>query len=363
MAASCSHWWHTPIYFTMCVVLAIVAITTSSGPPNPTTTTTTISPDNQTELSLKASTALRQQGFNAIATLFQVSPELFLLSPSSQSTIFAIQDSAFSAFSIPPWAVKHLLQYHTIVPKLSMQDLLGKSSNTCLATSIQGNYVGITKINPKEHSVEINNVPVSHPDLFLDGPIAIHGVLGPFTSSDDLEEVQLRGLDFIWSPSCVLWEEEGTGPPPPPGPDARTEWVRVIRWLSSNGFVSFSIGLHSVLDGILGDYPVGLRSATIFAPPVLGSVGSPSPVLDRIVRYHIVPRMYSYGELVALGNKAALRTLVPQRDLEITGGVDDQALAVNGVGILSPDVFSITGRFIVHGISEAFELPELAISS
>ncbi|GAB4825079.1 hypothetical protein Ancab_007953 [Ancistrocladus abbreviatus] len=347
MAASCSHWWHAPIYFSMAIALAVVAITSFPSTPDNvlfSNQTTTISHS----LSLNASRALRQHGFNIMATLFQISPELFF--PSPQSTIFAIQDSALSNISVPPCAMKRLLQYHTIESKLSMNDLLGISSNTCLATSIQEKNVTLTKVNPDDQSIEINKVSLSHPDLFLEGPMSIHGVLGPFTSLNP-QEIQL-GLDFIHSPVCSISSR----------PDNRHEWIRVIQLLGSNGLVSFAIGLHSVLDGIIRDYPE-LNFATILAPPEFRSVDLPSPVLERAVRYHILPQRYSYGELAELPEKASLRTLMPEKDLEITRRVNaTQVLAVNGVSIATPDLLS-TKMFVIHGISKAFEYPGFANTS
>ncbi|GMH11049.1 hypothetical protein Nepgr_012890 [Nepenthes gracilis] len=345
MAASCSHWWHVPIYFFMSVALAVVVITSF-----PSTQRNDYAFPNQTiphELSLRAFRTLKQHGFNVIATLFQISPELLLLSP--QSTIFAIQDSAISNISVPPRVMKQLLQYHTVVSKLSMQDLLGKSSNTCLATSIPEKNVAITKIDPKDRSIDINNVSLSHPDLFLEGPLSIHGVLVPFTS---LNPQEIDDLDFIHSPLCA----------PETPPNNRPEWIRIIRKLGSNGFSSFAIGLHSVLDGIIRDYPE-LNSATILAPPELGFVASPSPVLERIVRYHILPKRYSHEELASLPDKASVKTLVPKRYLEITSsGNATRVLAINGVDIATPEVLSAK-MFVVHGISHALEFPELANAS
>ncbi|KAK0589314.1 hypothetical protein LWI29_012512 [Acer saccharum] len=345
MALSCSQWWRAPIYSTISIVLAFMAISaalhaSSNNASSPTKPTTY-------ELFLNASRALRRSGFNTIATLFQISPEIFLSSPNS--TIFAIQDSAISNVSLPPWLFKDLLQYHTSPLKLSMNDLLNKPQRSCLPTLLRRKNVAITKIDTKSRSVEINHVLVSHPDIFLQGPFSIHGVLRPFSSLDP-QDVQ-QGWDYIQSPICDsnsslvsdLIESKNM-----------IEWTRITRLLSSNGFVSFAIALHSVLDGIL-EHNTSLNSTTIFAPPDFTFVSSPSPLLDRLVKFHILPQRLTYKELASLPDKTMLRTLVADQDLEINGGVNltRLELAIDGVQIVSPDIFS-SKKFVIHGISQAF---------
>ncbi|XP_057964111.1 fasciclin-like arabinogalactan protein 21 [Malania oleifera] len=355
MAIACSRWWHAPIYFTVSVVLAVMAISTALHPESDSAI-----PSNTAalrELTRNASQALRKPGFNAIATLLQISPELFL-SPSSQSTIFAIHDSAISNLTLTPWLAKPLLQYHTFPSKLSLRDLLAKPQGTCLQTRLKGKNAAITKIDAKQRSLEINNVSISHADLFLGGPISIHGVLEPFSPLDPQDVRQ--GWAFIRSPICDsnhrLVSGFGKSKNIP-------EWNRIIRLLSLNGFVSFAVGLHAVLDNLLEDC-MDLSDLTVFAPPDLAFVASPLPLLDRIVRLHILPRRFTYAEMGALPEKASLRTLLPDMDLEISGrGVNMSAgLAVNGVEITAPEIFS-SENFMVHGISRALELAELPNSS
>lgn len=186
---------------------------------------------------------------------------------------------------------------------------------------------------------------ITHPDLFLQGPLSIHGVLRPFSSLDP-QNVQ-QGWNYIQSPICDdnsrlvsdLVETKNI-----------IEWTRIIHLLSSNGFISFAIALHSVLDGIL-EKNISLNSTTIFAPPYFAFVASPSPLLDRLVRYHILPRRLTYKELSALPDKTSLSTLVANQDLQLTVGV--KRLAIDGVPVVAPDIFS-SDKFVVHGISQAF---------
>ncbi|KAL6330126.1 hypothetical protein AAG906_040046 [Vitis piasezkii] len=350
MGRSCSHWWHAPVYFTISIALAFIAISTplhsnlknaASPPPSNSITHHLLS---------NASRALRRSGFTVIATLLQVSPELFL-SSHEYFTIFAIKDSAISNFSLPPWLMKHLFHYHTSPSKLSMHDLLEKPPGSCLSTLLQHKKLSITKTDVTQRSVEINHVLVSHPDVFLGGPISVHGVLGPFSplNPQDFQESQWVSIQtpICGSNSSVVESRN------------LVEWPKIIRMLSSNGFVSFAVGLHTVLGGVAQDF-TSLSSVTIFAPPDLALSASPSPLLDRIVRFHILPRRLSYIELASLPQKAKIGTLLPDRDLEVTGRVKNssQVLVINGVDIVAPDVFS-SKKFIIHVISRAFKLAEL----
>ncbi|KAE8670109.1 scarecrow-like protein 32-like [Hibiscus syriacus] len=347
---ACS-WWRAPVYFTVSVLLAFLAISTAlrSLPRDESLPTkSAVAP-----LLLDASTALRKSGFNIIATLLQITPEIFISSP--HSTIFAIPDSSIANASHASWLLKHLFQYHASPLQLPMKELLKKHKGSCFPTLFHGKNVALTKVDDKQRIVEINRVLVSHPDIFLDGPLTIHGVLGPFTSMDPRYVNQ--GWDHIQAPICdsnlSLVSEVVVV-------DAKNvvEWTNVIRLLSSKGFVSFAIGLNSVLDGILYD-KVKLNSVTVFAPPEFSFVASASALLEKIVRLHIVPRKLTYMELASLPANASLSTLVPGHLLRVSEGVKNKRdLMINEVKIVAPNLLE-SKKFVIHGISQAFELDEL----
>ncbi|XWS68538.1 hypothetical protein CRYUN_Cryun04dG0098800 [Craigia yunnanensis] len=348
-----TNWWRAPVYFTVSVFLAFLAISTAirslpRDEPPPTKSTTA-------PHFLEASSALRRSGFNIVATLLQITPEIFISSP--HSTIFAIPDSAIANASHTSWLLKHLFQYHASPLQLSMNDLLKKHQGSCFPTLLRGKNVAITKVDAKERVVGINHVLVSHPDIFLEGPLTIHGVLGPFTSMDPLYVDQ--GWDHIQAPICdpnlsLVSEVIDT--------KNVVEWTHIIRLLSSKGFVSFAIGLNSVLDGILEDL-MNFSSVTVFAPPEFSFVASSSAFLDKIVRFHILPRKFTYMELVSLPANASLSTLVPDHDLEISRGVNiTQKFVINGAKIVAPNIF-LSKKFVVHGISQAFQLVDLPNTS
>lgn len=213
--------------------------------------------------------------------------------------------------------------------------------------------MAITRTHFKERLIEINHVLVSHPNLFLGGPISVHGVLGPFSPLDPRDVHQ--GWDIIQAPIC---DSNSTSVSDVLESKNMVEWSWIIRLLSSNGFVSFAIGLQYVLDEVLEDNR-GLDSVTIFAPPSLPFLAFPSPLIKQIVRFHMVPQRFTYEELAMLPASTLLMTLVPDQYLELDGAVSfKHGMVIDGVQIVAPDVFS-SDRFIVHGISRAFDMVKL----
>lgn len=358
MAHSCWCWF--PLYFVASITLGVIAISSavhSSSKNSP----QEIHPLTQT-LSTNASEALRKAGFILMADLLHRSPPFFL--PPQNSTFFAIKDSALKNTSLPLWFLKSLLFYHTITSKTSMHDLLNKPQGSCIQTLFRQKNVSVTKVNPSQNSIEINHVLISNPDIYLDEHFTIHGVLGPFTS---LRRQDLQGgSDFIQSMPCRL--------PLSNVPKSNTnvnsnssynhssnkkvfvEWNKVVQLLGSKGYASFSIALHTVLDGILKDY-VGLGSVTIFAPLDFTILGYPSTLLHRAVRFHILPRRFTYTELTSLPVRTLLKTLMHDEHLEIDGVLNFlRGVIINGVEIVVPDMFT-SEKFVVHGISRAFKMP------
>ncbi|GLT25889.1 hypothetical protein SLA2020_009900 [Shorea laevis] len=350
MASWFGQWWQAPVYSTVAVLLAFLAISAAirSLPRDDDDNDSFRTKPNVHTLALNASRALRKCGFNIFATVFQVSPEIYPF--TRNTTIFAIEDSAISNTSLPPALFKQLLHYHTSPVKLSMVDLLNKTLESCLPTFLDRKNIAVTKVDSKNRMVEINHIPVTHPDILLEGPLSIHGVLGPFSSLDPPRD--FLGWDYIHSPICdsnlkLIFDVNGT--------KNRVEWTKIIRLLSSHGFVSFAIGLHSALDGILEDGK-NLNSVTVFSPLGFSFVAPSSPLLHRIVRFHILSQRLTYTELAALPGKAQLRTLVPDQKLEIDGGINStKGLTINGATIIAPDILS-SKRFVVHGISQAFDV-------
>ncbi|XP_010051329.2 fasciclin-like arabinogalactan protein 21 [Eucalyptus grandis] len=348
--ASCSG-WRSPIYSVVSAVLAFMAISSSLHSTNESLAAPSSSPGLH-QVPLNASRALGRAGFTAMAALLPIAPELFFSSP--RATIFVIKDLFMANLSSSPWLMEEVLRYHTSPLKLSVDDLLKMPRGSCLPTLLAKKNVTITRSDAEHRLVEINGVVITHPNVFLGERLAIHGVLQPLLHKErELCLVQSSKRNRDPRSLSVVGKERHL-----------VDWGRVIRSLSSSGFVSFAIGLQSVLDGILDDN-ADLASVTVFAPADFGFVASNSAILERMVRFHILPHKYTHEELARLADKASLRTLVPGRDLEIgrkdascsTDTNQRTRVAINGLEIGVPDIY-ISRNFVIHGIARASEIAE-----
>ncbi|KAL6140081.1 hypothetical protein ACLB2K_058382 [Fragaria x ananassa] len=360
MASSSSSYctrWHAMFYITLAVILTAVSISTTLRSDSDSASQT---PQSSTAIShvisLSASRTLRASGFTITAALLQISPELFLTSPNS--TIFAIADSHISNASLPPHLLRDLLKYHTSPVRVSIEDLINQPQGSCLPTLYRNKTVAITKIDRRNLTVQINRVRISHPNLFQEGSVSIHGVPSPFAAVD-------TEYDVIHGPECDedFGVVSGSGGLKKEKTTTRVEWARIVRLLSSKGFVPFAIGLHSVLDGIVEDER-NVRSVTIFVPPRLKLGGDhhyPQALLEKVVRFHIVPQRLTHKELMALPARTLLKTMVhgDQQPLEVTGVVSFMPeLVIDGVRIVTPDTY-VSESVVVHGISRAFKVNDL----
>ncbi|XP_004487355.1 fasciclin-like arabinogalactan protein 21 [Cicer arietinum] len=350
MAFSCSCWCWFPLYFIASITLGVIAISSAIHSTSKNTPQQQFPPQTHT-LSSNATETLRKSGFNLMADLLHRSPPFFF--PPPNSTFFAIKDSAIKNTSLPLWFLKSLLLYHTFTTKLTIKELLNKPQGTCFQTLFRQKNASLTKIEPLQNSLEINHVLISNPDMFLGEQFTIHGVLGPFSPlrREDLQ----GGFDFIHSPTCRFSGKNSTYLD-----DSKNvvEWNKVVQLLSSKGYASFSIALHSVLESIQKD-STNFVSATIFAPPDMNLLGYPSTLLDKTVRFHILPQRFTYGELNSLPVRTLLKTLMPDYHLEIDGVLDYvSGVVINGIQIVQPDML-VSDKFVVHGIARAFKMAEV----
>ncbi|KAK9052022.1 hypothetical protein SSX86_028650 [Deinandra increscens subsp. villosa] len=295
-----------------------------------------------------ASQFLQSNGFTFIANLIHISPDLFLSTP--ESTIFAIPDSAMSNLSIPPYKTVELITYHISPNKLTFQDLFQKPLHTCFTTMFQQQKISITKKDERNQNLEINNVLITKPDLFLHESVAIHGVSGPFASFKFHPEINEL-------PICNVNQTQFTNSTFGAKLDRtkiKAEWRMVVKFLTSSGYTPFAFWLYNVLDGVIKDHP-NLHSMTIFAPPVIDVMEVPADLVQKFMRYHIVPKKHSFKHLAGMAEGASIMTLCPGKQIEITGTDVNPLVSVNRVEITSPDLLA-SRSFVVHGIARAFAM-------
>ncbi|XP_010456425.1 PREDICTED: fasciclin-like arabinogalactan protein 21 [Camelina sativa] len=347
------------VYFILSVALAFMAVSSTLRSPPDSDTSVPIASSNfsSSSLALNASNTLRQSNFKAIATLLHISPEIFL-SSSPNTTLFAIEDASFfNTSSLHPLFFKQLLQYHTLPLMLPMSDLLKKPQGTCLPTLLRHKSVQISTVDQESRRVEVNHVPISHPDMYLGDSLVIHGVLGPFSP------LQPHSDHILQSSLCQPNNTNKTSVDDDNYVPVKIDWTRIVQLLSSNGFVPFAIGLHSVLNRIVNDHHhhKNLTGVTILATPNLVSLSSASPYLYEVVRHHILVQRLTNKDLASMPDKTSVKTMNPYQDLIITrsrnvvnssGG----GFMISGVEIIDPDMFS-SSNFVIHGISHTLEIP------
>ncbi|PWA98763.1 FAS1 domain-containing protein [Artemisia annua] len=264
-----------------------------------------------------------------------------------------------SNLSIPPYMTVQLITYHTLPNKFTFQDLLNKPLNTCFVTMFQGQKVSITRKDAKTGSLEVNNVLVTHPDMFLHEKVAIHGVNGPFASFKFHQEINEL-------PICYKNISDGNSTIASVGSinsrldliKLRGEFKMLVKYLTQSGYAPFAFGLFNVLDGIVKDHP-DLHTMTIFVPPVVEVMEMPSNVVNKFMRSHIVPKKHSFKHLASLPQGAGIKSLCPGKEVEITssvvGSLEDELLSINRVAITAPDLL-VSKSFVVHGIAQAFPM-------
>ncbi|GJX10903.1 fasciclin-like arabinogalactan protein 21 [Tanacetum coccineum] len=317
---------------------------------------TPTTPTTPLDFPSNASLYLRSNGYSFIATLLHISPDLFLSTP--ESTLFAIPDSAMSNLSIPPYMTVQLITYHILPNKFTLQDLLSKPLNTCFVTMFQGQKVSITRKDEKTGSLDVNNVLVTHPDMFLHEKVAIHGVNGPFASFKFHQEINEL-------PICYKNISDGNSTIASVGSigsrldeiKRRGEFKMVVKFLTQSGFAPFAFGLYNVLDGIAKDHP-DLHTMTIFAPPVVEVTQMPSNAVNKFMKSHIVPKKHSFKHLASLPEGASIKSLCPGKEVEITssvGSLENELLSINRVAVTAPDLL-VSKSFVVHGIAQAFPM-------
>ncbi|KAG7554397.1 FAS1 domain [Arabidopsis suecica] len=342
------------VYFVLSVALAFMAISsTLRSPPDSEPTIPIASSSSSSSLSLNASNALRQSNFKAIATLLRISPEIFL-SSSPNTTLFAIEDASFfNTSSLHPLFLKQLLQYHTLPRMLPMDDLLKKPQGTCLPTLLHHKNVQVSTVDQESRTAEVNHVRISHPDMFLGDSLVIHGVVGPFSP------LQPHSDNLLQTSSCQSDTNKTSNNEEVP---VNIDWIRIVQLLSSNGFVPFAIGLHSVLNRIVNDHHhKNLTGVTILATPNLVSLSSASPILYEVVRHHILAQRLTNKDFASMPDKTSVKTLDPYQDLIITRRNDNSSsgdFMISGVEIVDPDMF-FSSEFVIHGISHTLEIPHV----
>eukprot|EP01018_Ginkgo_biloba_P008743 Gb_23221 [translate_table: standard] len=314
------------------------------------------------QMVVNASRALRKAGYNIMATALQISGEEIL--PPTPATLFAINDPALVNLSLPSWLMMDLLHYHTCPKKLIWETLMNKPLGACIPTLLRANNLVVTAVPGANRTLDLNGIPVSHPDIFTQGSLAIHGVHGAFFNFRGLDDdALLPGFDSLPVTSCSSSSHINASAN---GNPKTLTWPRVQAVLRAKGYLSFSMAIGLELaELIVGQQKMNLSRITVFAPTdqSFAYVSSASPLLVDMLRFHIVPKRLMFRDLLRLPVGSKIQTIFPGHHLQITSSYDDNhSLTINGVPVLHPDAYS-SKEFTIHGIHRAFDMLNTGNSS
>ncbi|XP_022752024.1 fasciclin-like arabinogalactan protein 21 [Durio zibethinus] len=294
---------------------------------------------------------LSHLGFNDLATAV---PSLFSDSAISTAwsgpyTIFAPSDS--SVRTCISCSIPSLLREH-MVPGLFTTDYLRKLNfGSKIETLSPGRCITVTfTANNQEnftiHKVFIGGVEITHPDLFNNGLIIIHGLQGyisplsPF--SCDLERMTSLSFPFHYdrSHNNQLSQQQNAVL-------MRIMLRDAIVRLRNNGFSVLSLAMKIKYAEL-----VPLNNVTIFAVDDV-SIFSGSHSYINNVRYHIVPNQFlTITDLEGLPMGTTLTTLDRGQSLVVTtagGGILKNQMRINYVMIKVADLIRNL-KVIVHSI-------------
>ncbi|KAE9452765.1 hypothetical protein C3L33_15333, partial [Rhododendron williamsianum] len=201
----------------------------------------------------------------------------------------------------------------------------------------------VTSSAPNASKVFVGGVEITHPDLFDDGLVVVHG---------------LQGFVSHLSPfSCNIERTTSLSfPPPPPPQDASF----VMRLMLKDAMLRLRLSGYSIVAVALRvkyPYLVDLKAVTVFA---LNDAAIFSDVGHEYVtsfRFHIVPnRLLMASDLERLPAGTVLPTLNLGQELVVTtggGGPFGGPVRINYVRIERPDMmFNL--KMVVHGLSMPF---------
>ncbi|TXG60622.1 hypothetical protein EZV62_015195 [Acer yangbiense] len=263
---------------------------------------------------------------------------------SGPSTLFAPSDSSLrTCFSC---STPSLLREH-LVPGLFTIDYLRKLAfGTKIETLSPGRCITVTSSRNQNGTVSkifIGGVEITHPDLFNNGLVVIHGIQGYISPLSPLscDVERMTSLSFPFQP-------DGTNVQIQNQPAIMRLMIRdAMLRLRNNGFSILSLAMKV-------KYPelISLNNMTIFALDDV-SIFSGSFTYISNVRFHIVPNRYlTVGDLQSYPVGTTLPTLERGESLVVTtagGGPLTAPMRINYVRVKVPDVMRNL-KIVVHSV-------------
>ncbi|WCJ39100.1 hypothetical protein M5689_020118 [Euphorbia peplus] len=312
---------------------------------------------------------LSHLGFNELsAAAPSLSADATAAAWSGPTTLFAPFDSSLR--TCKSCSVPHLLREH-IVPGLYTIDYLRHLAfGTKIETLCPGRCLTITS-SPVENvtatskstgsKVFVGGVEITHPDLFNNGLIVIHGIQGYVVplSPNSCDVERLNSLTFpISKPNRVTGKFHHQFLPHPA--IMRSMMRDAVLRLRNNGFTILSLAMRSKYAEL-----VSLNNMTLFAVED-ASIFAGSQTYISHIRFHIVPNLIlTHADLEKLPVGTRLPTLDKGHTLVVTGGGGSTAVApmrINYVRVKIPEVIR-NMRIVVHSVYLPFPRIEQAVSA
>ncbi|XP_022741236.1 fasciclin-like arabinogalactan protein 21 [Durio zibethinus] len=294
---------------------------------------------------------LSHLGFNELAT---AAPSLYSESTTATAlsgpyTIFAPSDS--SVRTCISCSTPSLLREH-MVPGLFTADYLRKLTfGTKIETLSPGRCITVTSSSSNQtnltvHKIFVGGVEITHPDLFNNGLIIIHGLQGYIAplSPFSCEVERMTSLSFPFH-----YDRSQNNQLPQQQDVALMQFMLrdAILRLRNNGFSILSIAMKIKYAEL-----VSLNNVTIFALDD-ASIFSGSYSYINNIRFHIVPNQFlTIADLERLPVGTTLTTLDRGQSLVVTtagGIINNPMMRINYVRIKAADVIRNL-NVIVHSI-------------
>ncbi|KAA8515105.1 hypothetical protein F0562_018108 [Nyssa sinensis] len=254
------------------------------------------------------------------------------------TTIFAPSDS--SLLTCPSCSVPLLLQEHAIPGLYPLQFLSTLAFGTKIETLASGRCITITS-DTNATKIFVGGVQVTHPELYNDGLVVVHGIQGFISHLSPL--------------SCSIERMVSLSFPPPPPLAA----FFIMRTLLKDTMLRLRVGGYSLVALALREkYAdlLDLQAMTVFALDDV-SIFSGGHKYISDLRFHIVPnRQLTAADLERLPTATALPTMERGTKLVVTtpgGGGPLAPMRINYVKIKSPDLVHNL-KIVVHGLSLPF---------
>ncbi|KAL6351466.1 hypothetical protein AAG906_040820 [Vitis piasezkii] len=280
-------------------------------------------------------------GFHDLAMAIHSVTDSTFTAWSGPTTIFAPTDASIR--SCMSCSVPRLLKEHIVAGAFSFHYLRTLAFGTKMETMVPGRCVTVTSAGNNSR-IFIGGVEITHPDLFNNGLIVVHG---------------LDGFVTHLSPySCNI--ERMTSLLLPPQPSERPQSISsfsITRLMLRDAMLRLRISGYGILSLALGvKYAelVALQNMTVFALDD-ASIFSGGHEYIHNVRFHIVPnRMLMAADLAKLPVATVLPTLSQGQKLMVTtAGGGPTPMMINYVRIKATDVID-NPRVAIHALYSPF---------